>query len=156
MIFDFHSDDPIDLSKLTSLKRFVVHLISTLDDSDLESIDYPTIPWLNEILQPKNAPPAGQQLEEISILLFSYDKNDLLPDLNDTFDILLDNRFKTLKKINISIGSDLEEANKVVDMLNSSEHMAKLRSQEDMVVDVRGKHDTIQLLGVKDDIYRRL
>ena len=35
---------------------------------------------------------------------------------------------------------------------NSSEPVAKLRSQGDMVVDVRGKHDVIQLFGVKHDI----
>jgi len=114
----------------------------------MSSITQP--PWFNRILLRKD--PLPQQLEEMSIILPSYyQEDDLLPCLKDTFDILLDDRFETLKKINISVGLDSDDID-VVDVLNSSEPVAKLRSQGDMVVDVRGKHDVIQLFGVKHDI----
>ena len=50
-------DDPIDLSKLTSLKRFAVHLMVTFV---FDSTDYTTFPWFNRILLPKDARPVSQ------------------------------------------------------------------------------------------------
>jgi len=145
MYTDHSDNDPINLSKLTSLKRFAVHMTVTYDSDNHDFFDYTTFTWFNRILLPKDAPPVSQQLEEISIYYNGDD--DVLPFLEDTIDILLDDRFKTLEKINISIGSG-ENGLIVVDVLNSSEPVAKLRSRGNMVVDVRGKHDVIQLLGV--------
>ena len=130
MDHDSNPDDPIDLSKLILLKRFAVHLIAY-------SFDCSSIPWFNRILLPKNAPPVGQ---ELTIFFGNYDQeNDLLPFLKDTFDILHDNRFKAPKKFNISVGSNFIEVVESVDVLNSSEPVAKLRSQGNVVVDVRGR-----------------
>ena len=149
MYMGCNSDDPIDLSKLTSLKRFAVHLRVSLDFDYSDDPEYieSAIPWFNRILQPRNTPPVGEQLEELSVTLFDYDQENVY--LKDTFDILLDDRFKTLKKINISVGSELDEDIDLVDVLDSSEAVAKLRSHGDIVVNVRSKHDAIQLLGVK-------
>ena len=133
MDHDSNPDDPIDLSKLILLKRFAVHLLAY-------SFDCSSIPWFNRILLPKNAPPAGHQLQELSIFFGNYDQeNDLLPFLKDTFDIFHDNRFKTPKKVNISVESEGTDAD-MLD-LNSSEVVAKLRSQDNVILDVRGKHD---------------
>jgi len=152
--YDFH--DPIDLSKLTSLKRFAIHLTVSYVFDDPDSMAFTAFPWFNRILLTQDPLPVSQQLEEISILMFDYKReNDLLPCLKDTFDILLDDRFKTLKKFNISVGLDWDDMD-VVDVLNSSQPVANLRSQADMVVDVRGKHNAIQLFGVNHDIYRLL
>ena len=80
---DIDHSDPIDLSKLTSLKRFAVQLrVSYV-------IDYTAFPWFNRILLRKD--PLPQQLEEMSIILPSYyQEDDFLPCLKDTFDILFD------------------------------------------------------------------
>ena len=143
-------DDPIDLSKLTSLKRFAVHLNLKNFSADTDVMAISTnFPWFNGILLSMDPLPVSQQLEEISILLFYSDPaGNILLYLKDTFDILLDNRFKTLKRLNVSISSSAEIVHYVVDVLNISGHVAKLR-QGGVIVDVRGKHDTIWHLGEK-------
>jgi len=145
-------DDPINLSELTSLKRFSVHLSIKSDIGD-RSVIATHFPWFHRILLQNYPLPLSQHLENLSILLDYKSEGDIQPYLKDIFNTLLEDRFEPLKKFNIFLESDLEGVIQAVDSLDRSEHVARLRSQRGMVVDVRGKHDAIQLLSVNYDIF---
>jgi len=54
----------------------------------------------------------------------------------DTFDTLLDKKFKNLRNLNIDAYSQ-RDVEKAVGTLNRSRDIARLRSQRNLVVDIR-------------------
>ena len=129
-------EDPIDLSKLTALRRFAVHLT-------VESCA-PTrtlFPWLSKILRSGCSTSVIQQLEELSIRVLYGNDCCYSPMINilhwkDTFDTLLDKKFKNLRNLNIDAYSQ-RDVEKAVGTLNRSRDIARLRSQRNLVVDIR-------------------
>ena len=140
-------DEPINLGKLAALRRFAVSLWF-LSYADSNSIWTP-FPWLNKILRSGYSAPSGQQLEDISIRIhfsFGYQTLARLDILHwkDTFEMFLEDEFKSLLNLRIFVSTQARIGNKVVEMLENSVYVKRLRARRNLVVDIRGK-DSILL-----------
>jgi len=103
---------------------------------------------LGKTLRSSYSTPVSQQLEDISIRVCYAGINhpkvlDILHWKN-TFDTLLEDEFKNLRNLNIFIGGQSGHGvDKVVEMLENSAYVERLRARRNLVVDVRGKHGVL-------------
>ena len=128
--------DPIDLSKLTALKRFAVYLKKVSNKHKTKT----HFLWLSTILRTGYSTSTIQQLEELSIRVL-YDRYSPVINIfhwKDTFDMLLEDEFQNLRILNILVDAySQSEVDKAVGMLNRSRDIARLRSRRNLVVDIR-------------------
>jgi len=84
-------------------------------------------------------------LEDISIRV-RYCSRDILL-WKDTFDTLLEDEFKNLRNLNIIVVHVSEhEVKKVVELLNDSVYVKRLRVRRNLVVGLRGKYSILSFI----------
>jgi len=141
-------DEPIDLSKLAALRRFAV-ILQVMHMNNTEMAQTPFF-WLSKLLRSGYSTSVSQQLTDISIRVHYYHRGLYFSEVSDIlhwkdiFDTLLEDEFKNLRVLNILVNDQYElELYKVVEMLNTSVYVKRLRARRNLVVDVRGKHSIL-------------
>ena len=137
-------EDPIDLSKLATLRRFSVSLRVLYD---AETIQTPFL-WLNRVLRSSYSTSANQQLEDILIRLYVSFTHPVVLDIlhwKAIFDTLLEDNFQNLRNLKIFVDGHPEHGDMVVELLENSVDVKRLRARRNLVVDIRGKH-TISII----------
>ena len=124
--------EPIDISKLTSLRKLTV--CATFRSEPLDN----TFWWLNKFLRACSTP--NRLLDSITIQVqyrFYKSKNIDLQHWDDISDALLSDHFPSLKWVHISISSlvHLEHAKKIIEQLQSSKFITTFQSRRDLNVD---------------------
>ena len=124
--------EPIDISKLTSLRKLTV---CPIFGGDFGAIFW----WLNKFLRACSAP--NRLLDEITIQVRHRSPESRKLDLQhwkDISDALLSDYFPCLKWLHISISSlmHIKYAEELVEQLNASKFIATLQSHPGLNVDL--------------------
>ncbi|KAF9528933.1 hypothetical protein CPB83DRAFT_883154 [Crepidotus variabilis] len=131
---DLHNLQPVDLSKMKSLK-----LLSVFLEFSNEGIGfiYNQVPWFTNLL--RSCSKTNEALEEI-IVTFDIEykpEDDLLGPWNAVADVILDVKYPKLRLLKITFISRYSQGANVVALFEMSDFVKRLRSKKDFVVELQ-------------------